>query len=228
MNNDDKVYVIKNIKGGYFKQNRNGRWSVEMKLNNATLFSESKARNIIANCIPKEQASDWAIIYSRYAKNTTLADKEEMIKEAAESNMEYDKLKEQVPERFRDGYEFNWVEYMNEFNNILDDIKVYNKALIGLENYVHREYIDIRHKIELGKTMNASEGYNMYKRLREVLMERRKIKNDLMRTQAIVEKLDKIPQDLIAKLYEVDTQHYTPRVLKDLFTEEECNGGMQK
>lgn len=86
-------------------------------------------------------------------------------------------------------------------------------------NKVEREIVDIYHYIEF-KSLNACDGYAAYKMLKDRLVERRKIKNELkvtdilakgVFTTADIEEIENIIESF-------DKNKYRPRALNDLFT----------
>jgi hypothetical protein len=87
-----------------------------------------------------------------------------------------------------------------------------------------RQRTDVEHYIELnaGK-LNAYEGYKAYKLLQDVLVQRRKIKDELEILQVMKDKMA-IPDDIAkinTRVQELSSRHYEPREFKWLFTKEE-------
>lgn len=83
-----------------------------------------------------------------------------------------------------------------------------------------RQRNDVEHYIELnaGK-LNACDGYKAYKMLQDVLMQRRKVKDELQVVQVALDKIVS-PDDLAqidTKIKELETRKYTPREFKHLF-----------
>lgn len=86
-----------------------------------------------------------------------------------------------------------------------------------------RQRTDVEHYIELnaGK-LNAYEGYKAYKLLQEVLIKRRKVKDELQIVQVALDRIaapDELAQ-IDTKIKELETRQYTPREFKDLFKED--------
>lgn len=83
-----------------------------------------------------------------------------------------------------------------------------------------RQRCDVEHYIELntGK-LNASEGYKAFKLLQDVLLERRKVKDELQIVQVALDRI--VAPDELAhidtKVKELETRTYTPREFKYLF-----------
>jgi hypothetical protein len=83
-----------------------------------------------------------------------------------------------------------------------------------------RQRTDVEHYIELnaGK-LNAYEGYKAYKLLQDVLVQRRKIKDELEILQVMKDKMA-IPDDITkinTRVQELSLRHYEPREFKWLF-----------
>ena len=83
-----------------------------------------------------------------------------------------------------------------------------------------RQRSDVEHYIELntGK-FNACEGYKAFKLLQDILIERRKVKDELQIVQVALDRI--VAPDELAhidtKVKELETRQYTPRELKYLF-----------
>lgn len=227
---NDPVWVLSNIHGGYYRTSpRDSKWTITMDPRAATRFRKQSAKNIIANCLPKEQAKNWIVINeSKLNERLTLADVWEQTKETEQdlaiSSTETSKnetIKEYIPERFRDGT-FDWTAYEQDRLAMKRDVLEYRQILLKLEVQNHREEIDLRHKIELGKRPNVVDGYRLLMRYRDNLTLRRRIKNDLLRCEIML-----LGDDLhecgeaLSRLQAVDNQKYNPRALQDLFEDED-------
>lgn len=86
---------------------------------------------------------------------------------------------------------------------------------------IDKEISDIMHYIEFTK-LNAAEGYNAYRLLREKRIERRAIKDDFEKFQVVsnAKISDIFNGALEKKLNDAMNRTYTPRVLTELFEEE--------
>ena len=79
---------------------------------------------------------------------------------------------------------------------------------------------DVEHYIEfnVGK-LNAFDGYKAYKLLQDVLVERRKVKDELQILQVVKDKMA-LPEDIEniqERVKELEGRKYEPRELKYLF-----------
>lgn len=226
---EDRSWVLRNINGGYYKASEHSRWVITTNLRDATKFTKEKASNIIRYCMPKDAMSKWDVInlHTLSAGTLTLEDKIEREEKAKrEAKIQSHKssdidLNGLVPERFQDGT-FNWLRYATDLVDVKNDLVKYQSALIRLEEKNHDEEMDLFHKIELGRAANVVEGYRLYKQLREVLITRRKIKNDLRRVEAMLSSQDLfLSGDVIRTLNQIENQKYNPRALPELFENEE-------
>lgn len=83
-----------------------------------------------------------------------------------------------------------------------------------------RQKTDIEHYIEFnaGK-LNACDGYKAYKILQDILLERRKVKDELEIVQVALDRIA-APEELAQidlRVKELESRKYTPRELKHLF-----------
>lgn len=83
-----------------------------------------------------------------------------------------------------------------------------------------RQRSDIEHYIEFNSgKLNACDGYKAYKMLQDVLIERRKIKDELSMIQVVRDKMA-FPEDIAninEKVQELESRRYVPRELPHLF-----------
>ena len=93
-------------------------------------------------------------------------------------------------------------------------------ALVEEESKYDRQRTDIEHYIEFnaGK-LNACDGYKAYKLLQDVLLRRRKVKDELQMINVVRSKMS-LPEDLVnieTKIQELESRTYEPREFKYLF-----------
>lgn len=90
-------------------------------------------------------------------------------------------------------------------------------ALVEEESKYDRQRTDIEHYIEFnaGK-LNACDGYKAYKMLQDVLLERRKVKDELQIINVVRDRMS-LPDDIETKIKELESRTYEPRELKHLF-----------
>ena len=90
-------------------------------------------------------------------------------------------------------------------------------ALVEEESKYDRQRTDIEHYIEFnaGK-LNACDGYKAYKMLQDVLLERRKVKDELQIINVVRDRMS-LPDDIETKIKELESRTYEPREFKHLF-----------
>lgn len=125
---------------------------------------------------------------------------------------------------------------VDHFKKILvqtnDYLKNVPRRIQELKNEIQMyndEVIDIQHYIELSENKNASEGYLIYKQLKEVLCKRRQVKDELEYLEMIEKRMKNtfkhqeglimIVDGLEEKQNMMQQRTYTPRVRKELFNE---------
>lgn len=99
------------------------------------------------------------------------------------------------------------------FINTYKDLQSRVPELQSQLNKCNREIIDIYHYIEFSN-LNAYQGYKVTALLKEILTERRKLKNELEQITLIS---NNVNLDNLSSL--LQTKHYTPRELTTLFSE---------
>ena len=99
------------------------------------------------------------------------------------------------------------------FINTCKDLQSRVPELQSQLNKCNREIIDIYHYIEFSN-LNAYQGYKVTALLKEILTERRKLKNELEQITLIS---NNVNLDNLSSL--LQTKHYTPRELTTLFSE---------
>lgn len=126
------------------------------------------------------------------------------------------------------------LEYTNELFNIADTIKEEWTNLHNKLSLTDKKISDIEHYIELSLPLNASQGYNLYKMLKEILCERRNIKNqidELMKIYNLISNVNltnpnkrQSTMDYIKNKHnlnnnDVEGKRYKVRVLTEIFGE---------
>lgn len=94
-------------------------------------------------------------------------------------------------------------------------------SLVDEQSKYDRQLTDVEHYIEFnaGK-LNACDGYKAYKLLQDVLVQRRKVKDELQIMNMVIDRVS-IPDDLDEKISELASRKYEPREFKYLFEAKE-------
>ena len=90
-----------------------------------------------------------------------------------------------------------------------DELSTYDRKVTDVEHYI---------EFNVGK-LNARDGYKAYKLLQDVLVERRKVKDELQILQVVKDKMA-LPEDIEniqERVKELEGRRYEPRELKYLF-----------
>lgn len=98
---------------------------------------------------------------------------------------------------------------LDRYNILLDELPV-----------IDRKISDVQHLIELHKDFNVPDGYAMYKVLRGLLRERRKIKDELFIIMKIKDiDIQKEYEEATKFLFTYENKKYAPRELPELFSD---------
>lgn len=113
-------------------------------------------------------------------------------------------------------------DFMDKISEIESFAKDLNERKIYLQAKLQRvemEIVDIEHAMEF-YTLNAAQGYKIYKMYHDTKVERREVKDELQKIEYILtSNMQNALNNRISKsIIEVDNKQYTPRVLKELFS----------
>ena len=117
------------------------------------------------------------------------------------------------------------IELNFEIENFVDEIfektKLLKQRLSYLKSELSRldkERVDIEHAAEF-YNLSASQGYNLYKRLHNNAIERRKVKDEIYKITTIFgSQINSTGAENIKKSFKgLEGRSYTPRVLSELF-----------
>lgn len=190
-------YVIK-IGNNFIGIDSSGKYTEVTNINQATKGAMHKLSNVVNNSIPPSKRSKCKIVALDSVKVSPTIVTPHVLKIAEKSLV--DDMLNQIKK----------VDYVN-----LDETQ---KALAHKLSTIDQEVCDIYHYIEFNK-LNAAQGYKAYKMLKDKLLERRVIKNDILKLKMLADSKvsDIFDGTLDDKLSASETKMYTPRVLKELF-----------
>ncbi len=184
----------------YFDDNR--RLAVTSSIGQAEVFFDSaKAYRVLDNQMPKSKRGAWYVVST---EQQTIAES---------------KNKFRADLDFSDTDEiFDWDTIVENIAGSYREILDYRDFLQKEQSKVELELCDIEHAIEF-YSLNACDGYKMYKLFHDCRVKRRGIKNDLRRINSILGmSYEQIASGGIDKAFEeVQTQTYHPRILYELF-----------
>ena len=200
-------YVIQNRNGSYMCYDTNRRLSATSNVRKAAIFEDSsKAYNVLTHCYPKNQRAVWQVV--EVPRETARPDPKQAVRC---SGMEADV-------RGTLQHLVSWSEVSDTLQQIYSKVFAYRAELQDALVRVESELCDCEHACEFFK-FDAAKGYRLYRMIRACRINRRFLKDELRRVNAIVETsaVETASGRLQKAMHEIDTQVYTPRVLKELF-----------
>lgn len=116
---------------------------------------------------------------------------------------------------------FNVVDKAKDFITYASKLNLKKSELIEQLSDIEKEIVDIEHAIEF-YTLNASEGYKMYKLLHDARKKRRSIKDEMLVIESLIPavNIDAV-QNIESKISSLGTRRYEPRTDKFLFKREQ-------
>lgn len=141
----------------------------------AAHFSEEKAKNVLKN-LPKTLRKFNFSIFGNY-NNSNLG--------SAESNADEDNVIFNAAYKKSDSVDF-WIDKMKEFQEFSDKALKRKSQLVQDLFNVDKEVSNCLHKIELTNWKNGCDGYKEYKTLKTIFERRRKIKDELIVVESIL------------------------------------------
>ena len=174
--------------------NSNGGQHVVSNINQATKFKMDKANNLI-KCLPKILLKyNWKIEYA---------------------NVENKEIQTIIKPK---EITYSIVDKVNEIESFVKDIQERQLYLQSKLHITELEIVDIEHAAEF-YTLNAAQGYKLYKMLHDRQNIRRDIKNEMEQIKYILNgsMRSALMNNISNSVNGLDTRQYTPRVLKELF-----------
>lgn len=114
--------------------------------------------------------------------------------------------------------EIDYYEDIKKLNLKIEHLKVSLTELENQQKIIDLKINDYQHYIEFNK-LSASLGYCAYSEFRNLLIERRNIKNEIARINVFLKSFNNDIDfcSMENKLQQIDNQRYSPRILFDLF-----------
>lgn len=198
-------YIIQNQSGDYMRYDDNRHISVTSNINKATVFTEeSRAYNFLTNCFPKKRRVGWSI---------------KAIAEQDSKNQEPKAIRcNQIEESIQLEHSIGWDSLAEQLEHTYQELLGYRVEVKAALDNVEATLCDCEHACEFFK-LDAAKGYKMYRMIRAARMNRRFLKDELRRINAV---LDCNPATIASgqikvALQGIDAQVYEPRVLQELF-----------
>ena len=126
------------------------------------------------------------------------------------------------------------LEYAKELFDLAEEVRLHWKELHNRLSISDQKKSDVEHFIEINPNLSASQGYNAYKLLKEVLEERRETKNQIAELKPTLDfvngthlvnpiKKKQLYDTIVSKKNnnsnQVENKKYRVRILTDVFGE---------
>ena len=193
----------------YLKANP-GKTGVVANMNSATFFeSENKAINLVMN-LPRSMKN--------LGYHVAEIEHEENEKDIERPKKYYQNVEQEIRLYSEIGEFEDVIKLLTEceqfVNNIVSNKEYLNAKLTTIE----KEQTDLEHAIEF-YNLNACEGFKLYKKLKEVRLERRKIKDSLTVISILEDSFSSsfFEYPPSKRVEGIKNRKYKPRALKELF-----------
>ncbi len=212
----EKQFVLAHQDGGFFSINDGSHWIRVADPLAATVLTQTKANNILANMIKPKDRGGWSV----QAWKAPEAPQEEPAKKSRAKDPA--KAQEEAEKKEKAAFLDQWLAKADEFKHYYEDLLERKQALIEELRTVSAELCDIEHYIEF-TSLNASGGYRAYRMLKERLLRRRQIKDELLCISIFLraEPRNILNGNLTRQIAGLGTREYGPRVLTELFEDKD-------
>lgn len=219
-----KHYILTDGKGNYIRHDRmTGKYVPVNRMSHAERFDNfDKAERIRRCAIGKKLKNSY---YAVAIEEKELPKPQQERKEQREAT----KAVEQPKQKREESIDLEKVLHGDIENQIVhllmcaEQLLSRKGDLTEQQSNLDKEISDLQHYVEQ-KKLNAYQGFLVYKRLQDVLVRRRTVKNELMVLSIIEEcRMDTGSiSTAIARLEGMNNRIYTPRILSDLFEQGIC------
>lgn len=179
----------------------------------AQVFSKEKAENIL-NSLPNVLKNFHLKLKcvspggnNDTKKNSSNTQNEEKSEKTVLYDEDYEPCKEVT----------KWMELLKSCDVLFSEARKRRSELHKKLSNVDKELSNAMHEIEIEKWKSGSDGYKEYKKVKEVLQKRRKIKDELLVVQSIITNTKgSINLKNIEKTFEMlSTRHFTMRIIEE-------------
>lgn len=190
-----KEYLIHFKEGGYLYRNEDNSYCKTASYNKALKLSYNKADNILKTAIKPDQRQAWEIVSIDERHNCDSI------------------LNTPFNEKGID-----WAELSAAQQELYNSIIEYNENLNSSLSQVDKEICDIEHYIEF-TVLSAAKGYQVYRMLRDRLLNRRSIKDEMLRVDYFIAStgMDLYKGKVLKTFKKIEKRKYKPRRLDELF-----------
>lgn len=187
----------------YIFKNHNDRYVPISNVTLADIFTKKQAEGIFNNSLPKALRK---IFYIQKIVDNSNSNIETLVS-----------VKENETTETLDCTK-KWLDKVSSLNGLVTEIATRKEELLFELSNFDKELSDIEHYIEFS-TLNAAQGYNAYKMIKERRIKRREIKKELDVLNIILN--SKIGDEALCVINQrvagLNNRKYTPRVLTELF-----------
>lgn len=214
----EKQFVLAHQDGGFFSINDGSHWIRVADPLAATVLTQTKANNILTNMIKPKDRGGWSV----QAWKAPEVPREEPVPAKKSRSKDSAKAQEEAEKKEKAAFLDQWLAKADEFKHYYEDLLERKQALIEELRTVSAELCDIEHYIEF-TSLNASGGYRAYRMLKERLLRRRQIKDELLCISIFLraEPRNILNGNLTRQIAGLGTREYGPRVLTELFEDKD-------
>lgn len=211
----EKQFVLVHQDGGYFSVNDGSHWIRVADPLAATILSQTKANNILTNMIKPKERNGWSV--QPWQPPDTALEQSRKKSQAKDALYAQAEAEQKEKAAFLD----EWLAKAEEMKHYYESLLERKQQLIEELRNVSAELCDIEHYIEF-TSLNASGGYRAYRMLKERLLRRRRIKDELLCISIFLkaEPRNILNGNLARQITGLGTREYGPRVLTELFDDE--------
>ncbi len=200
---NDKLYIRLGFDGS----------PVTCSKSNAQVFDKEKAENILKN-LPK--------VLKNFHFKVKIISKSD--KDVLQNKEVSDKQKQEEPRKYirSDSYVpceavLKWVEKARQCSEFANEAIKRRSVLHKKLSNVDRELSNCMHQIELEKWKSGCDGYKLYKQEKEILERRRKIKDELIIVNSILDntKCSVVIRNIEKEFNRLGTRRFEVRIVED-------------
>lgn len=189
----------------YITKNK-GKYVEIANKSKATKFTYNKAYSVLNANLAKRLKKSYTI---EELNESDLNNKDNMLENISLHEFDVSSLSDELQ---------YWYNRISELDSLKKDAKKRKEELSILHIDVEEKKEDLEHKLEFSEKLSACDGYKLAKKLKDVLKERRKIKDELLIIGVILRSnVDFDGNKIIKSIEGLTTREYRPRILPELF-----------
>lgn len=211
-------YVICNDKLFYISQDVTGRFSVTTSFNDAKKWPKvSKATNVCKEVNRSFRGYNFKVKGISQEEDASIHNGDFVTCQAQQERQQTDNVSKRmaVPQTELD---YDVLKVVDDFCALFKQAEERRPYIREKIRELEMEIVDIEHAAEF-YTLNAAQGYRLYKLLHDVRVERRELKNQLDRIDILLDTPVNVVdmENLRKSIVGIDHRQYTPRINNELF-----------